>query len=146
MVSISQCGTIDHLAFEQQEDWFFLEDSTQRSPVQLLLFWNPPIVMASLLDVTLYLVTDSTPTILGNANLFEEAIKGGVTIVQYHADTAVMITTAQNDRSRRLPFRRHPRHPQRPIPCSARSAPAARWAAPSLATSPCTKKTSSSQS
>jgi thiamine-phosphate diphosphorylase / hydroxyethylthiazole kinase len=56
--------------------------------------------MASSLDLTLYLVTDSTPAILGSANLLhvvEEAIKGGVTIVQYrdkNADTAVMITTA----------------------------------------------------
>ena len=56
--------------------------------------------MASPLDLSLYLVTDSTPAILGSANLFhvvEEAIKGGVTMVQYrdkHADTAVMITTA----------------------------------------------------
>jgi len=56
--------------------------------------------MASSLDLTLYLVTDSTPAILGSADLLhvvEEAIKGGVTIVQYrdkHADTAVMITTA----------------------------------------------------
>ena len=57
--------------------------------------------MTSSLDLSLYLVTDSTPAVLGTANLFhvvEEAIKGGVTIVQYrdkHADTAVMITTAR---------------------------------------------------
>lgn len=57
--------------------------------------------VASSLDLTPYLVTDSTPAILGGADLLhvvEEAIKGGVTIVQYrdkHADTAVMITTAQ---------------------------------------------------
>lgn len=56
--------------------------------------------MASPLDLTLYLATDSTPGILGNASLFqvvEEAIKGGVTIVQYrdkHAETSVMITNA----------------------------------------------------
>ena len=52
-------------------------------------------------DLTLYLVTDSTPAILGNASLLhvvEEAIKGGVTIVQYrekHAETDVMITMAR---------------------------------------------------
>lgn len=52
------------------------------------------------LDLTLYLVTDSTPAILGDSDLLwvvEEAIKGGVTIVQYrdkHADTGEMIETA----------------------------------------------------
>ena len=51
-------------------------------------------------DLTLYLVTDSTPAILGNKDLthvVEEALKGGVTIVQYrdkHADTGDMIQTA----------------------------------------------------
>jgi len=52
-------------------------------------------------DLTLYLVTDSTPAILGERDLcrvVEEAVKGGVTIVQYrdkHAETSDMITTAQ---------------------------------------------------
>ncbi|KEF52137.1 uncharacterized protein A1O9_11763 [Exophiala aquamarina CBS 119918] len=51
-------------------------------------------------DYTLYLVTDSTPAILGNKDIVqvvEQAIKGGVTLVQYrdkHADTGVMIETA----------------------------------------------------
>lgn len=52
------------------------------------------------LDLTLYLVTDSTSEILGDkdiCNVVEEAIKGGVTIVQYrdkHADTGQLIETA----------------------------------------------------
>jgi thiamine-phosphate diphosphorylase / hydroxyethylthiazole kinase len=52
------------------------------------------------LDLSLYLVTDSTPAILGDRDILwvvEEALKGGVTIVQYrdkHADTGDMIETA----------------------------------------------------
>ncbi|PGG95301.1 hydroxyethylthiazole kinase [Polytolypa hystricis UAMH7299] len=52
-------------------------------------------------NLSLYLVTDSTPAILGDRDLctvVEEAIKGGVTIVQYrdkHSDTGVQITTAK---------------------------------------------------
>ena len=52
------------------------------------------------LDLTLYLVTDSTPAILGDKNLVsvvEKALKGGVTVVQYrdkHADTGEMIRVA----------------------------------------------------
>ncbi|KAI1938519.1 thiamine biosynthetic bifunctional enzyme [Ophidiomyces ophidiicola] len=52
------------------------------------------------IDLSLYLVTDSTPGILGARDLFsvvEDAIKGGVTIVQYrdkHADTGRLIETA----------------------------------------------------
>lgn len=52
------------------------------------------------LDLTLYLVTDSTPDILGNKDIchvVEEALKGGVTLVQYrdkHADTGELIKTA----------------------------------------------------
>lgn len=51
-------------------------------------------------DYTLYLVTDSTPAILGDKDIVqvvEQAIQGGVTIVQYrdkHADTGNMIETA----------------------------------------------------
>ena len=51
-------------------------------------------------DLKLYLVTDSTPEILAGKDIcrvVEEAIIGGVTIVQYrdkHADTAVLIETA----------------------------------------------------
>ncbi len=53
-----------------------------------------------ILDLSLYLVTDSTPAILGSNDLVrvvEEAVKGGVTIVQYrdkHADTGHMIEMA----------------------------------------------------
>lgn len=52
------------------------------------------------LDLTLYLVTDSTSAVLGNGDLVhivDEAIKGGVSIVQYrdkHAETAELIATA----------------------------------------------------
>lgn len=52
-------------------------------------------------DYSLYLVTDSTPAILGNRDLVEvveAAIRGGVTIVQYRdklKDTAALIATAQ---------------------------------------------------
>ena len=52
------------------------------------------------LDLSLYLVTDSTPEILGHRDLIqvvEEALKGGVTIVQYrdkHADTGELIEVA----------------------------------------------------
>jgi thiamine-phosphate diphosphorylase / hydroxyethylthiazole kinase len=53
-----------------------------------------------ILDLTLYLVTDSTPALLGNADLIhivEEAVLGGVSIVQYrdkHAETRELISTA----------------------------------------------------
>jgi thiamine-phosphate diphosphorylase / hydroxyethylthiazole kinase len=53
------------------------------------------------LDLRLYLVTDSTPALLGDSDLsqvVEAAIKGGVTIVQYrdkHSDTGVLIETAK---------------------------------------------------
>ncbi|MCJ1311741.1 hypothetical protein MMC25_005414 [Agyrium rufum] len=52
-------------------------------------------------DYSLYLVTDSTPAILGRKDLVrvvEDAIKGGVTIVQYrdkHSDTAILIETGK---------------------------------------------------
>lgn len=52
-------------------------------------------------DYSLYLVTDSTPAILGNRDLVEiveAAIRGGVTIVQYRdkvSDTAALIATAK---------------------------------------------------
>lgn len=51
-------------------------------------------------DWSLYLVTDSTPAILGDKDIVqvvEQAIQGGVTIVQYrekHADTGVMVDIA----------------------------------------------------
>ncbi|KAI9641446.1 thiamine biosynthetic bifunctional enzyme [Ciborinia camelliae] len=52
-------------------------------------------------DYSLYLVTDSTPAILGNRDLVdvvEAAIRGGVTIVQYRdkvSDTAALVDTAR---------------------------------------------------
>ncbi|KAK5946795.1 thiamine biosynthetic bifunctional enzyme [Knufia obscura] len=52
------------------------------------------------LDLSLYLVSDSTPEILGDKDIcqvVEQACKGGVTIVQYrdkHAETSVLIKTA----------------------------------------------------
>lgn len=52
------------------------------------------------LDLSLYLVTDATPQVLAGAHLLDvvdEALKGGVTIVQYRdkdAETGVMISTA----------------------------------------------------
>lgn len=51
-------------------------------------------------DLSLYLVTDSTPEILGKKDIcqvVEQALKGGVTLVQYrdkHADTGELIETA----------------------------------------------------
>lgn len=51
-------------------------------------------------DYTLYLVTDSTPAILGDKDIVhvvEQAVRGGVGIVQYrdkHADTGVMVEVA----------------------------------------------------
>ena len=53
-------------------------------------------------NYTLYLVTDSTPAILGSKDLgevVEQAIKGGVTIVQYRdktSDTGDLVRTAKN--------------------------------------------------
>ena len=53
-------------------------------------------------DLTLYLVTDSTPAVLGTSDFYtvvEEALKGGVTLVQYrdkYADTRELISTAKN--------------------------------------------------
>ncbi|KAM0168897.1 hypothetical protein ACHAPF_010508 [Botrytis cinerea] len=52
-------------------------------------------------DYSLYLVTDSTPAILGDRNLVDvvdAAVRGGVTIVQYrdkHSDTAALVDTAR---------------------------------------------------
>jgi thiamine-phosphate diphosphorylase/hydroxyethylthiazole kinase len=52
-------------------------------------------------DYSLYLVTDSTPNILGDKDLpqvVEAALKGGVTIVQYRdktSDTGDLISTAR---------------------------------------------------
>jgi thiamine-phosphate diphosphorylase/hydroxyethylthiazole kinase len=52
-------------------------------------------------DYSLYLVTDSTPAILGNRDIVtvvEAALQGGVTIVQYRdktSDTGVLISTAK---------------------------------------------------
>lgn len=54
------------------------------------------------LNLTLYLVTDSTNPILGEGRdliqVVDDAIKGGVTIVQYrdkHSDTVELISTAK---------------------------------------------------
>ncbi|KIX96473.1 uncharacterized protein Z520_07739 [Fonsecaea multimorphosa CBS 102226] len=55
---------------------------------------------ASSIDWSLYLVTDSTPAILGDKDLLkivDEAIQGGVGVVQYrekHADTGAMVEVA----------------------------------------------------
>lgn len=52
-------------------------------------------------DLRLYLVTDSTPEILGDKDIchvVEEALKGGVTLVQYRdkkSDTGTLIETAR---------------------------------------------------
>ncbi|ROW12811.1 hypothetical protein VMCG_00783 [Cytospora schulzeri] len=54
-----------------------------------------------MVDYSLYLVTDSTPAILGDKDIcdvVERAIRGGVTIVQYRdktSDTGVLISTAK---------------------------------------------------
>ncbi len=56
---------------------------------------------ASEVDYSLYLVTDSTPAILGDKNLVEvvrAALEGGVTIVQYRdklSDTTALVETAR---------------------------------------------------
>ena len=52
-------------------------------------------------NYSLYLVTDSTPAILGDKDIcqvVEAAVKGGVTCVQYRdktSDTAVLVDTAR---------------------------------------------------
>ena len=52
-------------------------------------------------DYSLYLVTDSTPAILGDKDIckvVEAACKGGVTIIQYRdktSDTGVLVSTAK---------------------------------------------------
>jgi thiamine-phosphate diphosphorylase/hydroxyethylthiazole kinase len=58
--------------------------------------------MSSLgVDYSLYLVTDSTPAILGNRDLVEvveAALNGGVTLVQLRdkvSDTAALVSTAR---------------------------------------------------
>ncbi|CAI6334755.1 unnamed protein product [Periconia digitata] len=57
--------------------------------------------MKPTVDYSLYLVTDSTEAILGKRNLVhvvEEALKGGVTVVQYRdkkSDTGALISTAK---------------------------------------------------
>lgn len=53
------------------------------------------------IDYSLYLVTDSTPAILGDrdvAEVVEQALRGGVTCVQYRdktSDTAILISVAR---------------------------------------------------
>lgn len=55
----------------------------------------------SKVDYTLYLVTDSTPAILGSRDIVSvvsAALEGGVTIVQYRdktSDTGILISTAK---------------------------------------------------
>ena len=57
--------------------------------------------MAATVDYSLYLVTDSTPAILGDRDIVEvveAALQGGVTMVQYRdkvSDTAVLVATAR---------------------------------------------------
>ncbi|KAF2742867.1 TMP-TENI-domain-containing protein [Sporormia fimetaria CBS 119925] len=57
--------------------------------------------MAAKADYSIYLVTDSTPAILGDRDLVqvvEEALKGGVTFVQYRektSDTGALISTGK---------------------------------------------------
>lgn len=57
--------------------------------------------MKPAVDYSLYLVTDSTPAILGDRDLVDvvaAAVQGGVTIVQYRdksSDTAVQVETAR---------------------------------------------------
>lgn len=52
------------------------------------------------IDYSLYLVTDSTPAILGDRDIVEvveQALRGGVTCVQYRdktSDTAILISVA----------------------------------------------------
>jgi thiamine-phosphate diphosphorylase/hydroxyethylthiazole kinase len=59
-----------------------------------------PCAMPSI-DYSLYLVTDSTPAILGDRDLVEvvdSALSGGVTVVQYRdkvSDTSVLVSTAR---------------------------------------------------
>lgn len=59
------------------------------------------LAMAPAVDYSLYLVTDSTPAILGDRDLVqvvEAALEGGVTLVQYRdkiSDTAVLVSTAR---------------------------------------------------
>jgi thiamine-phosphate diphosphorylase/hydroxyethylthiazole kinase len=66
--------------------------------------------MAPAVDYSLYLVTDSTPAILGERDLVEvveAALEGGVTLVQYRdkiSDTALLVSTA---RKLHLVTRRH---------------------------------------
>jgi thiamine-phosphate diphosphorylase / hydroxyethylthiazole kinase len=57
--------------------------------------------MKPAVDYSLYLVTDSTPAVLGDGDLFEvveAALRGGVTIVQYRdkcSDTGHQVETAR---------------------------------------------------
>jgi thiamine-phosphate diphosphorylase / hydroxyethylthiazole kinase len=57
--------------------------------------------MTPAVDYSLYLVTDSTPAILGDRDLVEvveAALQGGVTLVQYRdkiSDTAALVSTAR---------------------------------------------------
>lgn len=58
-------------------------------------------MMSASVDYSLYLVTDSSPAILGDSNLIEvveAALQGGVTIVQYRdkvSDTGLLVDTAR---------------------------------------------------
>ncbi|KFY37754.1 hypothetical protein V495_06973, partial [Pseudogymnoascus sp. VKM F-4514 (FW-929)] len=77
----------------QVPDW---SSAPGKVPIQ-----NKKVKMPRSVDYSLYLVTDSTPAILGDASLVdvvEAALAGGVTIVQYRdksTDTGVMVDTGK---------------------------------------------------
>ncbi|KAI6308541.1 hypothetical protein MCOR29_009263 [Pyricularia oryzae] len=86
--------TTQHRAFRLNIGHFFFPLCTLSRPESIM-------TKKDLANYSLYLVTDSTPEILGGRDIcqvVEDAIEGGVTIVQYRdkkSDTAVLIEVAQ---------------------------------------------------
>ncbi len=93
---------VDILAFFLNPDHLNPRDSQPLSCDWRFVCLRVGLKMAQAdVDYSLYLVTDSTPAILGDRDLVEvveAALEGGVTVVQYRdkvSDTSVVVSTAK---------------------------------------------------
>lgn len=79
----------------------FKPQNTHHKPQNSLALHCPSPSPCTMADYSLYLVTDSTPAILGDkdiSDVVERAIRGGVTVVQYRdktSDTGALVATAR---------------------------------------------------
>lgn len=75
--------------------------NTNHKPQNSLALHSPSPLPCTMADYSLYLVTDSTPAILGDkdiSDVVDRAIRGGVTVVQYRdktSDTGALVATAR---------------------------------------------------